>query len=167
MLFSIQKDKQVSAWVKHESGAEFLINGIKNREYLIAEERAQHAFRQQGVDLSDVSTTDRPFHEYLLEATAKYLIADWSGVQIKNEDGEIIDVPFSKDTAFQILRDGDIGIVLWAFVKKHAEKIQSDAEKVKTAIVGKSENSTSGQKTPKTAQARKPKLDRPVESNQN
>lgn len=166
MLFSIQKDKQVSAWVQHESGAEFLINGIKNREYVIAAERAQHAFQKQGTDLSDVSATDRPFHEYLFEATAKYLIADWSGVQIKDEKGEIIDAPYSKEIAFQILRDGDIGVVLWAFVREQAEKIQEDAEKVKEVILGKSENSTNGQKTLKTARPRKPKSDKPVESNQ-
>ncbi len=56
-------------------------------------------------------------------------------------------MPYTPENAKKILNQGDIGPVIWLFVKTNAEQIQREADEVKAETLGKSENSTSGQKS--------------------
>ncbi|AOA58220.1 hypothetical protein [Acinetobacter larvae] len=144
----IEKSKQVCQWKEYKDVegnvlAEFQINGINNKAYLVAVERASNQINQKGFDVTAADASDKLYHELLMEAVACHLIKDWKGVTF-DENGEVIEPPYSKEAAIKLLTSGDIGIYLWAFIKEQAVKIQEEANKVKLDTLGKSESSTSG-----------------------
>lgn len=84
--------------------------------------------------------------ELLLEAVACHLIEDWKGVVFVEEDpeGELVktEPTFNGENAFKLLNMGDLGVSIWSFIRTESEKIQSEANKYRDDIVGKSQTST-------------------------
>ncbi|WP_151819436.1 hypothetical protein [Acinetobacter seifertii] len=164
---TIQTSKTVSKWreyVDKEGNvlAEFKIRGISYKPYQVALERANNQITSKGYDVSKASKEDKLYGELLLEATACHLIEDWKGIVFgeQNEKGEIFEtVPeYSSEHATKLLNDGDLGVQIWLFVLKEAEKIQKEADSYKDEVVGKSSSSTTGpsstQKKKRTTTAR-------------
>lgn len=152
MAFKINESKQVSKWVKYEFGeekhvSEFKIRGIKYKPYLIAHERIQNNVNVHGLNLEVSENEEYTQQEMIFKIVADHLIEDWKDVDIE-VDGEIKSIGFDKQIAFDMMRfGGDDGIKLWDFIITNARKIQDDADNYKAEILGKSENSTSGQNT--------------------
>jgi len=148
---NIQRNKDVSLWreYKDEEGnvlAEFKIRGIGYKPYQVALERANNQITAKGFDVAKASPDDKLFHELLLEAVACHLIEDWKGVVFVEEDpeGELVktEPTFNGENAFKLLNMGDLGVSIWSFIRTESEKIQSEANKYRDDIVGKSQPST-------------------------
>ncbi|MDC4995274.1 hypothetical protein OHW19_01515 [Acinetobacter baumannii] len=148
---NIQRNKDVSLWreYKDEEGnvlAEFKIRGIGYKPYQVALERANNQITAKGFDVAKASPDDKLFHELLLEAVACHLIEDWKGVVFVEEDpeGELVktEPTFNGENAFKLLNMGDLGVSIWSFIRTESEKIQSEANKYRDDIVGKSQTST-------------------------
>ena len=164
LIVGLNKSKQISKWCEYKDAegnilAEIKVRGISYKPYQVAVERAQNQIAQKGFDVDTASANDKLFHELLLDAAACHLIEDWKGIAVTkkdsdgniiyNEDGTplIVEVPCTTENAKSILNEGDIGPVIWLFVKTNAEQIQREADEVKAETLGKSENFTSGQKS--------------------
>jgi hypothetical protein len=137
----IQKSKDVSKWVEYKDAegnvlAEFEIRGDAYKPYRVALERAQNQISSKGYLLENIFGDEKLYHELLLEACARELIKDWKGV-VMVEDGKEVEPPYTPETAEYLLNEGDIGIVIWNFIREHAAKIQSDADMVHKEILGK------------------------------
>ncbi|MFW2004496.1 hypothetical protein ACG9ZC_04345 [Acinetobacter baumannii] len=148
---NIQRNKDVSLWreYKDEEGnvlAEFKIRGIGYKPYQVALERANNQITAKGFDVAKASPDDKLFHELLLEAVACHLIEDWKGVVFVEEDpeGDLVktEPTFNGENAFKLLNMGDLGVSIWSFIRTESEKIQSEANKYRDDIVGKSQTST-------------------------
>lgn len=144
----IQKSKNASLWkeYKDSSGdvlAEFKIRGDSYKPYRVALERAQNQVASKGYNVSTASIEDKLYHELLLEAAACHLIEDWKSV-VFSEDEKETEQPYTPENAVKLLSMGDVGISVWAFVKKCAEQIQVDADRVMVDTLGKSQSFTDG-----------------------
>lgn len=144
----IQKSKNVSLWKEYKDAegnvlAEFKIRGEAYKPYRVALERAQNQVASKGYNVSTASAEDKLYHELLLDATACHLIEDWKGV-IFSENGKEAEQACTPENAIKLLSMGDIGIAVWAFVKSHAEKIQTEADQAKADTLGKPQSSTDG-----------------------
>ena len=145
---AIQKSKDVSLWKEYKDAegnvlAEFKIRGDAYKPYRVALERAQNQVSSKGYNVSTAGAEDKLYHELLLEAAACHLIAEWKGVFFA-EDGKEVETPYSPENATKLLNMGDIGVLIWAFVKTNAEKIQAEADQAKADALGKSSSSTDG-----------------------
>lgn len=164
LIVGLNKSKQISKWCEYKDAegnvlAEIKVRGISYKPYQVAVERAQNQISSKGFDVDTATTNDKLFHELLLDAAACHLIEDWKGIAVTkkdsdgniiyNEDGTplIVEVPCTTENAKSILNEGDIGPVIWLFVKTNAEQIQREADEVKAETLGKSENSMNGQKS--------------------
>lgn len=164
LIVGLNKSKQISKWCEYKDAdgevlAKIKVRGISYKPYQVAVERAQNQISSKGFDVDSASANDKLFHELLLDAAACHLIEDWDGVGIEKKDAdgnvvykedgtpESIDLPYTPENAKKILNQGDIGPVIWLFVKSNAEEIQREADGIKADVLGKSENSTSGQKS--------------------
>ncbi|PJG67833.1 hypothetical protein [Acinetobacter seifertii] len=150
---TIQTSKTVSKWREYTDSegnvlAEFKIRGSGYKPYQVALERANNQINSKGFDVSKAGKDDKLYHELLLEAAACHLIEDWKGVvfEEKIESGEVVETEpeYSPENATKLLNMGDIGILIWLYVKQEAEDIQKEADAYKDEIVGKSSNSTTG-----------------------
>lgn len=147
MSFAINKPKQVSEWVEYKDGSSFLIRGIKHKPYIVANERIQNTFNMTGLKVEGVEDGEMSLQDLLFKVAAEYLIEDWKGVAVE-QDGEVKDVDYDKDVAFQLMAFGGVeGAELWDFVTQNARKIQEKADQYKVEVMGKSLNSTDGQKS--------------------
>lgn len=150
MAFTLTQPKQISQWVDFESGdikAKIKIRGDKHKPYVIAYDRIHNVARSTGYKIDDVQADELTFQDLIFKVTAEYLIEDWQNIAIE-KDGEIVDVPYNKDVAFQLMAFGGMqGIDLWNFVTTNARKIQAEADAYKEEILGKSSTSTDGQKS--------------------
>ena len=164
LIVGLNKSKQISKWCeyKDEEGnvlAEIKVRGISYKPYQVAVERAQNQISSKGFDVDTANVNDKLFHELLLDAAACHLIEDWKGIAVPkkdangdtiyNNDGTPVTADFTHTTenAKKLLNEGDIGPVIWLFVKTNAEQIQREADEVKAETLGKSENSMNGQKS--------------------
>ncbi len=138
---AITQNKEVSAWREFQ-GAEFKIRGIAYKAFQVAEERARNQVVSKGYDVSLAGNDDKLFHELLLEAVASHLIEDWKGVEFI-ENGEVIEPPYTPENAYKLLKNTDIGLNLWLFIKTESEKLQKEADGFRDEVVGKSPSSTS------------------------
>lgn len=146
LVVNIVKNKEVSQWCEYKDAdgkvlAEFKIRGIAHKAYQVAIERANNQVSSKGFDVSKASSQDKTFHELLFQAAACHLIEDWSGVSF-NYDGEEVEQPYTPENACKLLETGDIGPVIFAFVRVKAEQIQTEADKYRDEVLGKSENFT-------------------------
>ena len=146
---AIQKSKEISLWKEYKDKegnvlAEFKIRGDAYKPYRVALERAQNQVTSKGYDVSTAGKDDKLYNELILESVACHLIEDWKGV-VFEEDGKEIEPPFTPENATKLFEMGDIGIMLWAFVKTQAEIIQAESNKVLSETMGKSLNSMSMQ----------------------
>lgn len=152
LIVGLNKSKQISKWCEYKDSegnilAEIKVRGISYKPYQVAVERAQNQISSKGFDVDTASANDKLFHELLLDAAACHLIEDWKGIAVPDENGEPKDFIYTTENAKKLLNEGDIGPVIWLFVKTNAEEIQREADEVKAETLGKSENSTSGQKS--------------------
>lgn len=146
LVANIVKNKEVSQWceyknIKGEVQAEFKIRGIAYKAYQVAIERANNQVGSKGFDVAKAESTDKTFHDLLFQAAACHLIEDWKGVAFCS-DGEVIEQPYTPENASKLLEMGDIGPVIFTFVRIKSEQIQAEADKYRDDVVGKSENST-------------------------
>lgn len=152
LIVGLNKSKQISKWCEYKDSegnilAEIKVRGISYKPYQVAVERAQNQISSKGFDVDTATTNDKLFHELLLDAAACHLIEDWKGIAVPDENGEPKDFIYTTENAKKLLNEGDIGPVIWLFVKTNAEEIQREADGIKAEVLGKSENSTSGQKS--------------------
>lgn len=152
LIVGLNKSKQISKWCEYKDAegnvlAEVKVRGISYKPYQVAVERAQNQIAQKGFDVDTASVNDKLFHELLLDAAACHLIEDWKGIAVPDANGEPKDFIYTTENAKKLLNEGDIGPVIWLFVKSNAEEIQREADGIKADVLGKSENSTSGQKS--------------------
>lgn len=152
LVVGLNKSKQISKWCEYKDAegnvlAEIKVRGISYKPYQVAVERAQNQISSKGFDVDTATTSDKLFHELLLDAAACHLIEDWKGIAVPDANGEPKDFIYTTENAKKLLNEGDIGPVIWLFVKTNAEEIQREADGIKAEVLGKSENSTSGQKS--------------------
>jgi hypothetical protein len=89
------------------------------------------------------------YHELLLDAARAHLIEDWKGVVFAEVvEGETVETekPYTSENVSKLLNLGDIGLLIWSFIKEQAQKIQEEADKGKATILGKSSSSTNTRK---------------------
>ena len=152
LIVGLNKSKQISKWCEYKDAegnvlAEIKVRGISYKPYQVAVERAQNQIAQKGFDVDTASANDKLFHELLLDAAACHLIEDWKGIAVPDANGEPRDFIYTTENAKKLLNEGDIGPVIWLFVKTNAEQIQCEADEVKAETLGKLENSMNGQKS--------------------
>lgn len=152
LIVGLNKSKQISKWCEYKDAdgevlAEIKVRGISYKPYQVAVERAQNQIAQKGFDVDTASASDKLFHELLLDAAACHLIEDWKGIAVPDANGELKNFIYTTENAKKLLNEGDIGPVIWLFVKTNAEQIQREADEVKAETLGKSENSMNGQKS--------------------
>lgn len=152
LVVGLNKSKQISKWCEYKDAegnvlAEIKVRGISYKPYQVAVERAQNQISSKGFDVDTATTNDKLFHELLLDAAACHLIEDWKGIAVPDAKGEPKDFIYTTENAKKLLNEGDIGPIIWLFVKSNAEEIQREADGIKAEVLGKSENSTSGQKS--------------------
>ena len=152
LIVGLNKSKQISKWCEYKDAegnvlAEIKVRGISYKPYQVAVERAQNQISSKGFDVDTATTNDKLFHELLLDAAACHLIEDWKGIAVPDENGEPKDFIYTTENAKKLLNEGDIGPVIWLFVKTNDEQIQREADEVKAEVLGKSENSMNGQKS--------------------
>ncbi|MDV7526380.1 hypothetical protein R4527_02000 [Acinetobacter baumannii] len=145
----IVRSSEVSKWCTFETAggqAEFKIRGIGYKPFQVALEKAGNQISSKGYDVMAKDENGKLYGELLFDAVGAHLIEDWKGVIFTEvEDGEIVEIeqPYTPENASNLLNLGDIGIVIWSFIKEQAQKIQEDADKDKATILGKSSNCTS------------------------
>lgn len=152
LIVGLNKSKQISKWCEYKDAegevlAEIKVRGISYKPYQVAVERAQNQIAQKGFDVDTASANDKLFHELLLDAAACHLIEDWKGIAVPDANGDPKDFIYTTENAKKLLNEGDIGPVIWLFVKTNAEQIQREADEVKAETLGKSENFMNGQKS--------------------
>lgn len=116
-----------------EKVARFLVNPIDDSRYQVAVERMRNRSFLDGFSVDNISKDAPTWFRNDAEATARYLIADWEGL----EDSDGLTIAYTPEKAVDVLLNTDVGAVIWAFVKDEAEKIQSDTEAEKTEAVKK------------------------------
>lgn len=155
LVAGINKSKQVSKWCEYKGDdgevlAEFKIRGAGYKSYVVAIERAHNQISSKGFNVETATSEDKLLHELLFDAVAVHLIEDWKGVAFSEEiNGEIVEkeAVFTTENAKKLLNMGDIGSIIWLFVKQQSEKMQAEADRERLEILGKSENSTNTQNT--------------------
>lgn len=171
LVVGLNKSKQISKWCEYKDAegnvlAEIKVRGISYKPYQVAVERAQNQISSKGFDVDTATTNDKLFHELLLDAAACHLIEDWKGIAVPDENGEPKDFIYTTENAKKLLNEGDIGPVIWLFVKTNAEEIQREADGIKAEVLGKSENSTSGQKSVAKSKPRATRKSQPTSEKQ-
>ncbi|RPD86270.1 hypothetical protein EGK75_09110 [Neisseria weixii] len=116
-----------------EKVARFLVNPIDDSRYQVAVERMRNRAFLDGFSVDNIAEDAPTWFRNDAEATARYLIADWEGL----EDSDGLAIAYTPEKAVDVLLNTDVGAVIWAFVKDEAEKIQSDAEAEKAEAVKK------------------------------
>lgn len=155
LVAGINKSKQVSKWCEYKDDegsvlAEFKIRGAGYKSYVVAIERAHNQISSKGFNVETATSEDKLLHELLFDAVAVHLIEDWKGVAFSEEiNGEIVEkeAVFTTENAKKLLNMGDIGSIIWLFVKQQSEKMQAEADRERLEILGKSENSMNIQNT--------------------
>lgn len=148
----IVRSSDVSKWCTFETAggqAEFKIRGIGYKPFQVALEKAGNQISSKGYDVMAKDENGKLYHELLLDAAGAHLIEDWKGVvfaEVEGEDTVETEQPYTPENASKLLNLGDIGLLIWSFIKEQAQKIQEDADKDKATILGKSLNSTSTEK---------------------
>ena len=171
LVVGLNKSKQISKWCEYKDAegnvlAEIKVRGISYKPYQVAVERAQNQISSKGFDVDTATTNDKLFHELLLDAAACHLIEDWKGIAVPDENGEPKDFIYTTENAKKLLNEGDIGPIIWLFVKSNAEEIQREADGIKAEVLGKSENSTSGQKSVAKSKPRATRKSQPTSEKQ-
>ncbi len=137
----INRVKEVALWkpFTNDNGevlGRFKVRGIEYKPYQVALERATNHLATKGYDVAAATAEDELYHELLFKAAAYHLIEDWDGVTFI-EDGEKTEVPYTGENAYKLFKHGDIGFLIWSFIKQHAESIQAESNKKKEDLLGK------------------------------
>ncbi len=151
MAFVLTSQKNISQWVKHESGAEFKIRNINHKAYQVGIEIAQGKSALKPTEISKASENEKLQIELLYENAAYHLIEDWKNVEI-SVDGEVSPIDYTPQNALRLMIEGgEAGAKLWEFIILSANEIQEEADNLKKDLLGKSKSSTSTVKEPKKA----------------
>lgn len=144
----IVRSSEVSKWCTFETAggqAEFKIRGVGYKPFQVALEKAGNQISSKGYDVMVKDENGKLYHELLLDAAGAHLIEDWKGVVFAEVvEGKTVETeqPYTPENASKLLNLGDIGLVIWTFIKDQAQKIQEEADRDKALILGKSSNST-------------------------
>ncbi|MCG9515175.1 hypothetical protein MCL26_08645 [Acinetobacter pittii] len=145
----IVRSSEVSKWCTFETvdgQAEFKIRGIGYKPFQVALEKAGNQITSKGYDVMVKDESSKLYHELLLDACAAHLIEDWKGIvfsEVVDSQPVETEKPYTPENASKLLNLGDIGLLIWSFIKEQAQKIQEEADKDKATILGKSSSSTS------------------------
>ena len=160
MAFAIQEPKMKTEWFdylneKKEKQGSFHIHTIAHPRFQVEFERIEEVYGAG--KFIEYKGTELTKTQAILQIIAKYLIIDWTGVAIE-ENGEIKDVEYKAETAFNIMRWGvDLsGASLGGWIMGKAKVIQTEADARKAEVVGKSESYSDGQSL-ENKQPKKPK----------
>ncbi|WP_424034451.1 hypothetical protein [Neisseria bacilliformis] len=123
-----------------EAVARFLIRPIDEPRYQVAQERLQMAVRAGGLDIADIAVDAKPWVLRDAEAVARYLVADWDGL----EDAQGNALAYSPDMACEVFAQSHVGLVLWAWAKSQAEALQERAEREGAEAVKKPSHGSGG-----------------------
>lgn len=147
----IIKSSEVSKWCEFKTAggqAEFKIRGIAYKPFQVAVERASNQITSKGFDVM-IKDEGKLYHELLLDACAAHLLEDWKGVVFAEMvEGKTVetDMPYTPENASKLLNQGDIGLMIWQFIKDNAQQIQKEADRDKAVILGKSSSCTDTRK---------------------
>lgn len=151
MAFAINQPKSVCKWVdflneKNEKEGELKIKGIRNEQYQVELDRTNRIYANGDHIKYEGSPLTQNQAIFLLVAT--HLLVDWKNVFFE-QDGEVVEVPFSIENAFNLMRwgVGFSGAGFAGFVIGKSTAIQEEADNYKAEVMGKSLNSTDGQKS--------------------
>lgn len=158
LVAKIIDNKSVSKWFEYKDDngnvvAKFKVKNIGNKQYRVAEQRALDQVMTKGFDVGTVSAEDQTYNDLLRETVAHYLIEDWSGISFQEViDGIAIEkeAAYSVENAKTLLKLGDIGIIVWHFVRTKAEELQQEIDAELNDTLGKLSYSTNGQSTEAT-----------------
>lgn len=150
MAFVLKQQKSTSKWFEHESGAKLKVRNINHKAYQVAMEIAQQKYALQD-DIKHVASDSLAKMEMLYTLAAFHLLEDWSNVEIQDgEDGEVQALEFSNENAFRLMYEGGAsGADLWSFIIDKSVELQKEIDGNRDALLGKSNNSTSGADAPK------------------
>lgn len=145
--FGLDEDKKTTPtkWVDYpDSPAKFKIRGIGYHKYQIAAERKANTIWLQGLDILDIPDNAESSIGLELKSIV-HLIEDWQNVSFKDKKGNMeLNVPFSVENAVRLVTTGNVGVVIWAFIKDEATRIQEEADAYKNELLGKLEKPTTG-----------------------
>ena len=130
-----QGEQRPESWREYQ-GVKFSIRGLDYKPYRVALERAGSVQFRDGLSLKGIGEDATVWYDLQAEAAGRYLIAGWDQDGITGEDGSPI--PYSQDSAVDLLRSSDIGYDLYKWVLKQAAEIQADADRLRDDAVKKS-----------------------------
>lgn len=134
-------------WVDFEDEISFKLAGIDNEHYQIALERARRLIAREdaGQSLQNLTATagDRREHDIQCDLLGRYIIRDWKGDILGEDDRP---VAYSPESAAKLLC---ANVDLFAWVVTHATKVAVDQSKELAETVGKSLSASAGSATGK------------------
>ena len=140
----VNKPKAGARWFGFEQDGEvvarFLIRPIDEPRYQVAQERLQLAVRAEGSDIAGIAEDAQPWVLRDAEAVARYLVADWEGLE--DADGNVL--PYSPDTACMVFAQSKTGLVLWSWAKMQAEALQAQLWREEDEAVKEPSHGTGG-----------------------
>ena len=119
----------------------FKIRGINYPAFKSAIERAQHQVKDRGFDIASATVDEKTLDELHRECIATHLIADWRDISF-NIDGEKKEVAYTPNMAYYMLTESLEADELVVWITSKAKKIQEEADKMESLILGKSKNYT-------------------------
>lgn len=150
MAFAIGKSSTISKWFEYakvgDKAVSFKIRSAEYEPFLALHNQAGVEFNAQNKD--DLVNL-KPYDFYLMKAFS-LLIEDWQNIDLDRYDdqGMLLDtelnVPCTDKNKLDVLYAGDLGYVVWNFVKTNAEAIAKEVRLKRNEILGKSLNSTDG-----------------------
>lgn len=150
MAFAIGKSSTISKWFEYakvdDKAVSFKIRSAEYEPFQALHNQAGVEFNAQ--DKEDLSTL-KPYDYFLMKAFS-LLIEDWQNIDLDRYDdqGELIgtefNVPCTDKNKLDVLYAGDLGFVVWNFVKTNAEAIAKEVRTKRNDALGKSLNSTDG-----------------------
>lgn len=118
-----------------EQKARFLIKGINNKAYRIAQERITEHLRLTCGNLTTVENYEETSLAKHMTAISYHLVDDWEGIYSK---GSNIEKAFTHDSMATVMKySGDLGIILHGWILEQASDIQRIFDKKMGELVGK------------------------------
>lgn len=142
MKIKIEEQEQVKIPTKlcgYKDGAKFLIAGIDKPSFKHMMELRGTRIEQEIKGIRDITDESSKEIAQSFSKAVSHLILNWEGLE--NEKGEIFE--YSKQKAELICTSTKESFELILWVLDEAQKIQDEANKEKSEILGKSSTSTS------------------------
>lgn len=150
MAFAIGKSSTISKWFEYakvdDKAVSFKIRSAEYEPFLALHNQAGVEFNNQ--DKSDLATL-KPYDYFVMKAFS-LLIEDWLNIDLDRYDDQGVlletelNVPCTEKNKLDVLYAGDLGHVVWSFVKTKAEFIAKEVRLKRNDALGKSLSSTDG-----------------------